>query len=449
MATVIGSACSRNNPAYEDGTSAGGSASSTAATSTTITTTEDTDPPVPTGTDSVGDGSQDSGAPELCGNGIVDEGEDCDNLDSVEDDECAADCRARGEPQWFEVFEPVPGQHLFNGSALAQGDLIAVGHTPLPSTPLRDAVIVRYALEDGTQQSVTTLGEGFAPSEAYDVDVLDDRLYVVGEMTSGGWTAFAACFDVIDPVLPPVPCTSPVELAGARATAVDAVDGSVLVATSAFMVGGAGISELDPRSELVGAEWFDPSLPNTQTNLALVRTSSGAFVGGTAAIQASVSRVLLEQEMHVPWLTISGEGLPQGMVQALATASDDVIAGGWLAPDFLPTTPRRAFVGRYDPDAAMFWQRAVGMVGDDSEVEDLAVDECGDIIAVGMSGTPLIATVWKLDGEDGTTIWSRQYPELASDESFLRSVEVEEDIFVVGEGREAGRRFGLVLRLAP
>lgn len=93
----------------EEGTSSSGELPSSSATGSSGSVSDETGPP-PTSADttsgtgsssSTGETGTDTESPEsLCGNGVVEEGEGCDDLDTVDEDGCNVDCTVSGSLLW-------------------------------------------------------------------------------------------------------------------------------------------------------------------------------------------------------------------------------------------------------------------------------------------------------------------------------------------------------------
>src|SRR5690606_31737657 len=50
-------------------------------------------------------GAESTGEVELCGNGVVDEGEECDDGNTINGDGCNADCRPSETLEWSVVYD--------------------------------------------------------------------------------------------------------------------------------------------------------------------------------------------------------------------------------------------------------------------------------------------------------------------------------------------------------
>ena len=59
----------------------------------------------PATSESSADGSSSSGAPDLCGNGELDDGEECDDSNNVDGDACHADCTNAFEIVWTNLHD--------------------------------------------------------------------------------------------------------------------------------------------------------------------------------------------------------------------------------------------------------------------------------------------------------------------------------------------------------
>lgn len=441
-------ACSRDNPAYEsDGTSSpDGSSSSSGSGSASVG--------APSGSADVGVGSglgsgadSSSGGEPVCGNGLLEDGEDCDDGNTEADQACSPDCRVPGQVEWSAALDFPMGAERFQASALHAGDLIAVGQAERETDPDPIAVIVRYDVESGAELSRGWLNEGWSRGEAHAVHPDGDRLYVSGDGAIGDMaSAFVACFEVDDREQPPSECWD-LPLDGSTSRALDVLPEGILVTTGTFTGAGYGLSMVNTDGELSWG-WQVPTWDFLSQFEALEVHDGQPIVAGTMDYEAMLADATESPEAFEPSFLLSGTGFNADRAQALAVLGEDVILAGWFNDE---STFVDAWIGRYTSDGDPRWERVEdGGSIDDDEIEGIALDGAGNVIAVGMLGNRSIPTVWKLDVSDGSEIWRESYPELGEGDGFFRSVQVDGDIFVVGEQRHAGSdSAGIVLRLAP
>jgi cysteine-rich repeat protein len=115
-----------DGPCVPDDTTA--STSTGAATTTTPATTTSAT------------GTQTAGEP-VCGNGIVEDGEACDELDAVDGDGCNVDCVISGTELWSRSWDFEGGKDYGNGLAIADDGRFAVVGFVTRSTGEQDALV--------------------------------------------------------------------------------------------------------------------------------------------------------------------------------------------------------------------------------------------------------------------------------------------------------------------
>ena len=450
--------CSRANPAYDDGDASpdegsadgDGTRGSTGTSPSSITIGEGSGEGS-SGSSGEGSGEASTGVAAVCGNGIIEDGEDCDDGNTDEDEQCNPQCRVPGEVVWSVEFAPPdPGLHRFNEAILHQGDLVAVGRAVLQPMSSHEAVVVRYDLETGDERSRGRLPAGWQESEAYSVVAEGGRLFVSGDADiSAGlddFSAFAACLEVSNPDAPPASCWR-TPLPGAISRGIIMGDGVLQAVVGPFLQAGMGLAEIRPGDGVVLGTDSVPAIPGTAQLEALVHVQDSLLVGGMLDAEAFVADVTGSMLPPEPFVVRAGGLGLQDSVQTLAAFGADVIAGGWL---FEVGSGSEAWIGRYSLRGAQAWEHHFeGGSFETDEIEDVVVDDAGHVIAVGMTSEPSTPTVWKLDGGSGDLIWQRSYPEVSPGDGYFRGVVVDGDIFVVGERNEGPSSLGVVMRLVP
>ena len=121
----------------------------------------DTEP----GTTSSSSGEESStGEVELCGNGVVDEGEECDDGNTINGDGCNADCRPSHTLSWSVVYDGGNGDDCAEAVAAdAEGNVVVVGWTTT-SSGLTDVWVRKYDPEGNELWTQTVDG----PSGGHD-----------------------------------------------------------------------------------------------------------------------------------------------------------------------------------------------------------------------------------------------------------------------------------------
>lgn len=452
LGVLASASCSRVNPAYEGGeggdVSGDGGATTSVASGDATATSIGSASASGTGLDTT-DGSGSSGVAAECGNGTVEEGEDCDDGNLEDDATCTPDCRIPGEPEWRVEVHPQIGPNRYNASALHQGDLIAVGRVRLNIGAPYEAVVSRLALEDGTQRSHGYLEGAWQRSEALAVHEDGAQLYISGDAQadSGEFRGLVARFEVSDPDVPPSTAwESPTQI-GTTSRAIDIVPEGLAFSLGAFMDAGYGMGSMALDATPLPFV-YSPAPEGTARLDVLEQVGGELVVGGMLNQQAYGATVSFAPASLFTTLLLDGTAPGPDRVQGIVNTDGAMVVAGYFTNQ---NTGRDAFVGRYTMLGDSAWQMQTD-AGNGDEVEDITLDGAGNIIAVGFTGdaTTTIPTVWKLDVGMGTEIWQRSYPELTdSSPSYFRGVEVAGDIFVVGElgvGGDDSR--ALAMRLA-
>ena len=445
---IVAGSCNALNGDYDGGMTGTGSSG------TTLSASSGGDGPAASTSTTAGSSSgspQSSGPNPECGNGVVEGDEGCDLGDEVDEGVCTDDCRIPGEPEWETDFETrFSGSHRFSALAIFEGDVIAVGRAVLQPGMPRSPVIVRFDREDGQVASVGVLPGPTGEGEAFSIAAAPNRVFVAGSWRpEGTYSGFVACLEPGAGDVPTEVCWVQGDIAGQISHAVGWEAGQLLATTGRFNAEGYGIVELNDDDGVVLTEWLDPAPMDSGQFEAIAWTDDGPVVGGMVDADAIVGEVQLATQEVSPWLVLPVSSRGRDIVQGLWSLGDAVAAGGWSAGS--NNGPRQAFVGIYEMSGFTSWERTFQGGGASSdEVEAVTVDEAGHVIAVGMLGEPAVPAIWKLEVSTGETVWERQYPELAEDDTFFRGVVVDHDIFVAGERRLLGEGSqGIVLRLAP
>lgn len=390
-------------------------------------------------------GSSESTGPlplPVCGDGMVEGDEECDEPDDVDGDGCNTDCVRSGSPRWSAVVASDSGNdRLFGLTQLVTGDVVAVGYVQAAS---RDVIIVRYTVDgDEVQRIVHDVDGGTDEAEAV-VQGGTGRLYVCGRATLAGVSRpWVGRWDALLPALPDYEGEVPAPVEG-YCHDITYVSSSQIVA-----VGGSG-----------GQAW-------TWT------FADGSLGAGEAAMTAPAGASRFKEVVRAPdaSVTVAGQlgdlgvvmmppsdtdlGLPfietveQIELQSMIVGEDAIVVGG-LARG-LGFAMDDLWVAAYELDGAERW-RFVGDFPAIDEVEDVAVDPAGNVFATGhvVSEAP-DRWVAKLDPA-GQLVWQRHdYPGSDGDDRG-RSIEVlpDGDLMLVAEIiGEGGDQDGWIARLAP
>jgi len=399
-------------------------ASTTASAASSDGTSEDTMAPLP-----------------VCGDGVVEGDEECDELDEVDGDGCNTDCVRSGSPRWSVVVASETGSdRLFGLAKLASGDLVAVGHIQAKS---RDVLVMRFTADgQEVQRAVHDVEGGLDEAEAVAQSGLGS-LYVCGRATVGGSTRpWAARWD---PQL-----EGPPELADVLPAALGGNCHDIVYTDSidVVAVGGTGVTAWSytfADDDIAGGEQTLVN-PAGANRLKEVERASDAsiYVAGQLADLGVVHQPVSATDLGMPLVQTTEVVELQGM----RVTDDAIFVGGLLrevrgVDDF--------WVAAYELDGSERWRWAPSLPAID-EIEDLAVDGAGNVYAIGhtVSEGP-DRWVGKLDPA-GELVWQRSdYPGSEGDDRG-RSIEVldDGDLVVVAEIiDEAGDLDGWIARLAP
>ncbi|MCA9709926.1 MAG: hypothetical protein KDK70_29070 [Myxococcales bacterium] len=399
--------------------------------------------------------SSGSGNP-TCGNGVVEPGEECDELDAVDGDGCNTDCWASGSVRWSAVVASDGGgdDRLFGLTQLASGDVVSVGYFQAET---RDVLISRWSVgtvEDGQvtpgQESGRVVYDVDGGSDAAEAVVLAalGEVFVCGTANVAGtsrswvgrWDAALPPDPIFQAPLPAVASGGCFDIAYVSSSNVTAVGGNSTVAwahrfTSTDATGG-------DQAEVMGAS-------ETRFRSAVRAPDGDLFVAGQVGDLATVYEPVSATDLGPAVVQTANAIQPQSM----RVTSDAIVLGGllrdggsfdelWVAAFELDGTPR----WEYTPAQP-------GLAAD--EVEDIALDPAGNVYAIGhvtRNNDNPDRWVAKLDPE-GTLVWERHDYE-GSDVGIDRgrSIEVlpDGDLLVVAEITSTeGDLDGWIARLAP
>jgi cysteine-rich repeat protein len=304
----------------------------------------------------------------LCGNGVVDDGEPCDDGNDDDDDGCDGACRATGVAIW--TVTSAPSSTILGVGLDAAGNIYLAGYAENVDS---DDAIVRKLAPDGSELLALTYD---------DPDQDQDYAYAIA----------------VDP------------------------DGSFYVAGqegSFELVGQAFVRKYDPGGQALWA-YLQPSSEPVDGR---ARTTGLAVDGDTIAAVVIDEFVVDMIDVHVLaldgagqklWSDVTVDGLYNFGV-ALAPGGD-IVAGGGLrnGGDDID-----AVAIRYSPDGQEQWRRRYLDQADESgDAHGLAIHTDGDIVLVGErfhGRTGYDIWLARLDPQ-GQLVWSEIYER---DEGFL------------------------------
>ncbi|MEX1365047.1 MAG: hypothetical protein AB1Z98_18100 [Nannocystaceae bacterium] len=390
--------------------------------------------------------ASDTGIP-VCGNGVVEGDEECDELDGVDGDGCNTDCIASGSARWTGLVSDKSGtaDRLFGLVRLATGDVVAVGYTEASS---RNVLLSRWTVDGSeVQRAAYDVGGGRDEAEAVTQDGVG-RLWVCGRAAIAGisrpwvgrWDAALTDDPAVDEALP----------AAVDGTCHDIVH---LEGSSFAAAGGSGTQAWAYRfssSNVTGGTAAIPVAPmgrSGQSRLkAAVRDGSGALLFAGQDEEVGVAFEPLAPGNLGPSLVL----LPTTQLQSMAVTDDTIVLAGWHAE---PTSNDDLWISAHDRDGTERWHYTVPRRPLVDEVEDIALDPAGNVYAIGhVSNDDPDRWVGKLDPE-GNLVWEREdYEGWPDGPDRGRSIVVlpDGDLIVVGEvSGEGGFLDGWIARLAP
>ena len=390
--------------------------------------------------DSAGDGttsgiaaevSSDDAEPDLapmCGNGVVEAGEECDDGNAVDGDGCNSDCTLSGRLRWSVT-------HAGGGAAydvaravtrLAGGGLATTGFVT-DEDGTRSIWVARYDAE-GTQTWSLALGHEGRQDEGFDiVQGANANLYVAGfetppELAAHAWVG------AITPDGEVVWTRNP---QGGQARAVSTLANQIVTVgvrggrTFAEVYTPTGGQAYRVETETTGAPRPDA--------LHLVQ-SSDAWVTGRRSGNVWLGRLGPDSFETVATHT-GGVGAPEWGQSVLVSDGLVFVAGFEIVE-----TAADSWVGAYDHRGILAWEYrpTPAPVSVNEEAEGLALDPQGRLVVVGF-GTLDHRYGWlaKLDPETGQEIWHRSYHDELDVAHTARGLTVAPDgtIYVVGEIR--------------
>jgi cysteine-rich repeat protein len=395
-------------------------------TSGTDSTSEDTGPPIPV----------------ECGNGVVEEGEECDDLDAVDGDGCNTDCLRSGSPRWEVVVASDGGgsDRLFGLTQLAAGDLVAVGRMEAATA---DALLLRMTVDgEEVQRLVYDVGGGYDDIEAVTQGGLGD-LYVCGRATVKGSTS--PWVGSWDPQLPDEPIIHgplPAPLTG------NCHDIAYATSNELVVVGGTGTAAWSYWFFADDVEGGEPAVfANTGADV-LKEVVRGPDTSIYVAGQLDDAGVVHQPVSPLDLGTALVQTTEVVELQTMVVTDDTIFVGGLLRE---VASIDDAWVAAYELDGSERWRYAPDVDGID-EVEDIAVDGAGNVFTIGHRVTEdPDRWVAKLDPE-GALVWQRSDYAGSEGDDRGRSIEVldDGDLVVVAEIiGEDGSLDGWIARLAP
>jgi cysteine-rich repeat protein len=359
----------------------------------------DTEP----GTSTGDTGDESTGEVEPCGNGVVDEGEDCDDGNDINGDGCNNDCRFSHELQWSQVYDGGNGDDCAEAVAAdSAANVVAVGWTTA-SSGMADIWVRKYDA-DGNELWTRTV-DGPAGSH--------DR---------------------------------------GRAAAVDSQD-NILV--GGFVTGdpqqgrNLWVRKLDPEGETLWTHVHGGEFGGDDVAWGLaVLGDDSILVAGEETVDVGNTVIWLRR------LDSDGQELwtrtVEGSAEALDSARDVVVgSGGDIAVTGWITTTgegRLVWVRKIDDGGSEIWTRTYnGGAANGNLGNGVGLTSTGGVVVTGSSrsGSDSATDMWsRLYDADGEEVWTEVFQSLDGGVDVGNGVAVGSDdqIALFGTFSNAGRR---------
>lgn len=202
---LVAAACGTETTATATDTSSTGEQEDSSSTddptaeATTVVDTSSTSEDPTTETTTPADSSSSTGVPELCGNGDLDDGEECDDENTADGDDCTATCTLPVEIVWTQTHNgSASNQDNFSEIAIdGDGNIYVVGRERVTGEGFN--LMLRQYMADGTEGwTVSYNGLLGADDAGAGLTLLADGDIVVAGTVEGefdGEDIFAARFD--------------------------------------------------------------------------------------------------------------------------------------------------------------------------------------------------------------------------------------------------------------
>jgi cysteine-rich repeat protein len=374
---------------------------------------------------SINDGSSTGREPAVCGDGMVQGDEPCDDGDREDGDGCDEGCVLSGSARWLLVIGD-PGAAPDRGRDLVlAGDVLhaigtASGDVVVHSVSLAGALESTWSFD--APMGGTDTGNGMALRP-------DGTLALGGTVTADEVRTWMA---VWDPATAEIVWQLEGPIGELQRVAVGA-DGSVYAAGSDL-------------SAVPGVAWIGSSLDGTPgaTLSDLASTRADAIsVGASARVLVGGSMGELHTGPFVVWEFSGTALLPlfseagrfgTGGAQAVVEADDgDVVVGGWVTT----ANERDVLLLRLMPDGTERWRYTYssGLPARSDEIEGLALSPEGDVIATGFRTADTGGDLWVARfTAEGEQRWVHTYDHQGGfDVGRAVVLGPDGDLYVVGE----------------
>jgi cysteine-rich repeat protein len=405
--------------------------SGTVDSSTGISATDDTS----SGSEGGVDSSATIGS-DVCGDGRIDPGEECDDGNGVDGDACSSDCLVSFVIEWTQTYDgPYSGADMAHAVAVDANDAIWVLGRRQSADGDTDLWLRRYAPDGSTEWTFVSLGaEGLGASGLRLGWTPDDRLAIVGS-TRSATTEGDIFILVLDPVAESVVWSRAIDGPGSGpgmdedgATSVDVAPNGNVVVGGTVAVDGQGrdvwVGALSSDGDLLWEQTWDDG--DAEDDFAMdVRVAADGTVEVLAVhtVSFAESVVLMYADDGTPLVDDTVDLAPLLGFAMSELSTGDVVVGGVDGVGLA--------VEAFDATWTDVWL-AHGDMGHPNAVGE---DSMGRVPAAGLVATPGAPDAWAggFNG-DGSPWWGDVYDGRAQgqDEWTGLAVDSQDDVIVVG-----------------
>ncbi len=358
----------------------------------------------------------------VCGNGVREGGEACDDANAVDGDGCNVDCAVSASPRWS------PWDRVYGGAPESDAKFLDVDVRP-------DGTVIAVGSE-----ALATGGAALFVLWSEDGDVVWARHYDVDAAADLARSVTAAVGSEIFVV----GRTTTVDAETAWLLNVEPADGDVEDQAVTGQQFGSAIAYMHVGRLVVAGHGFGTTGVRTFDEQLTLEATAEVVGGGAAAVAADgvrdvayyagtiggVPTVARADAAADPALVPLWEGdtaVGAGL-QGLAFRDGVLVAAGYEGLGM-----RDAWLATIDTvGGGTGWTFTTREPGEE-EIEDVAIDPTGAIVAVGFgTGSGQDARVYKL-GPDGTLLWQWDNPLPNDDVARAVAVRPDGDIVVAGE----------------